>query len=194
MNNNILDEKKEFRKNQISLRKKLFSNVTKVFNKYLFEDFFNNIDFKSITVVSSFLSINTEINTNELNNYILKKNKKLCLPVILKKDEHLFFREFTNNQDIVEGFMKIKEPIPTNEILLPELLFVPCLAYDNFGFRLGYGGGYYDRTFSYLKKNKRKFISAGYAFDDQKVPEVPKDQFDIKLDYVITEKKIYNFI
>ena len=90
--------------------------------------------------------------------------------------------------------MKIKEPDHTNEILVPDLLFVPCLAYDKHGFRLGYGGGYYDRTFTHLKKNKVKFISVGYAFDDQKVTKVPKDKFDIKLDYVITEKKIYSFL
>ena len=194
MNNNLINKKKEFRKNQILVRRELCLAVTKVFDKYLFEEFFNNIKFDNINVVSSFVSINTEINTNELNNYILKKNKILCLPVIIKKDHHLLFRKFTNNNDMIEGFMKIKEPLNTNEILIPDLIFVPCLAFDNFGFRLGYGGGYYDRTFSYLKNNKKKFISVGYAFDGQKVVEVPKDNFDIKLDYVITEKKIYSFI
>ena len=95
---------------------------------------------------------------------------------------------------MIDGYMQIKEPSEKNEVLVPELLFVPCLAYDNFGFRLGYGGGYYDRTFTYLKNNKKKFISVGYAFDDQKISQVPKDQFDIKLDYVITEKKLYSFV
>ena len=89
--------------------------------------------------------------------------------------------------------MQIKEPPLKNKILIPEVLFVPCLAFDNFGYRLGYGGGYYDRTLSFLQKNKKKFISIGYAFDDQKVFKLPKDKFDIKLDYVITEKKIYTF-
>ena len=194
MKNNLINKKKEFRKIQFRIRKKLFSNITKVFNKNLFEEFFKNINFESINVVSSFISINTEINTYELNNYILKKNKNLCLPVILKKDDHLIFRKFNNNQEMVEGYMKIKEPDHTNEILVPDLLFVPCLAYDKHGFRLGYGGGYYDRTFTHLKNNKVKFISVGYAFDGQKVSEVPKDKFDIKLDYVITEKKFYSFI
>ena len=116
------------------------------------------------------------------------------MPTILKKDHYLVFRNFINNDDLIEGFMKIKEPPNNSEIVIPELIFVPCLAFDNFWFRLGYGGGYYDRTFSFLKNNKRKFISVGYAFDGQKVTEVPKDKFDIKLDYVITEKKIYSFV
>ncbi len=194
MKNSLINKKKEFRSKQIILRKKLYSQTTNIFNEYLFDDFFKKINFNTINVISSFVSINTEINTAELNNYILKKNKILCLPVVLKKDDHLVFRKFNNNQEMIEGFMNIKEPSKTNEIIFPDLLFVPCLAYDIFGFRLGYGGGYYDRTFSYLKRNKKKFISVGYAYDDQKVSEVPKDKFDIKLDYVITEKKLYSFL
>ena len=192
--NNLLDKKKEFRKKQFKIRKNLFQNIVDIFNEKLFEELFAEIDFDNIKIVSSFVSINTEINTDELNNYILKKKKTLCLPVIQKKNTHLEFRKFTSENQMVNGFMNIKEPAKTNEILIPELLFVPCLAYDNFGFRLGYGGGYYDRTFNHLKKNNKKFFSVGYAFDEQRVLEVPKDNFDIKLDYVITEKNIYSFL
>ena len=194
MMNNLEDKKIIFRKKQIIVRKNLFTNVTKVFNEDLFEEFFTIIDDSRINVISSFVSINTEINTAELNNYIIKKNKILCLPVIIKKNEHLIFRKFDNNQEMIEGYMKIKEPPTTNEILVPDLLFVPCLAFDLLGFRLGYGGGYYDKTFSFLKNNNHKFISVGYAFDDQKVFKVPKDKFDIKLNYVITEKRLYSFL
>ena len=194
MRNNLLDTKSEFRKKQFLLRKKLFSSTTQVFNKNLFEKLCKVINFESKKVVSSFMSIKTEINTNKLNNFILKKNKKLCLPVVIKKNKNLVFRQFTNDQDMVEGFMKIKEPKLTNKILIPEILFIPCLAFDDFGYRLGYGGGYYDRTLNNLKKINQNFLSIGYAFDGQKVPHVPIDKFDIKLDYVITEKNIYSFV
>ena len=194
MKNNLIAKKIELRKKQFSLRKKLFSKIKKNFNEDLFERLFVNINFKNINIISSFISINTEIDTTQLNNFIIKKNKILCLPVISNKNEHLIFRKFDNNQEMIEGYMKIKEPPTTNEILVPDLLFVPCLAFDLLGFRLGYGGGYYDKTFSFLKNNNHKFISVGYAFDDQKVDFVPKDKFDIKLDYVITEKKIYEFV
>jgi len=160
----------------------------------LFEKLFEKINFNDLNIISSFNSINTEINTIELNEYIIKNNKILCFPVITNKNDHLVFRKFTNYNDMTEGFMKIKEPSKRNPTLFPQLLFVPCLAYDKDGYRLGYGGGYYDKTFAYLKKNNRKFISVGYAFDDQVVLNVPKDKFDIKLDYVITEKDIYSFL
>ena len=190
----IINKKKEFRKNLLILRKKLFFSTKKVFDINLFEKFFNNINIENINIISSFISINTEINTTELNKYILEKDKKLCLPVVVKKDEYLIFREFKKNQNMIDGFMNIKEPVSTSKILIPDLLFIPCLAFDSYGYRLGYGGGYYDKTLSNLKKNKKKFLSVGYAFDGQKIQEVPKENFDMKLDYVITEKKIYSFL
>ena len=194
MRNNLLDIKSKLRKKQLLLRKKLFSATKEVFNKNLFEILCKSINFESKNIVSSFISIKTEIDTNRLNEFILKKNKKLCLPVVLKKNQNLVFRQFTNDQDMIEGFMNIKEPKLTNKILTPEILFIPCLAFDDFGYRLGYGGGYYDRTLNNLKKINQNFLSIGYAFDGQKVPHVPIDKFDIKLDYVITEKNIYSFI
>ena len=80
-----------------------------------------------------------------------------------------------------------------NKILNPELIFVPCLAFDKKGNRLGYGGGYYDRTFAYLNKINHRFISVAYAYEEQKLDYIPIDKFDFKVDYVITEKNLYSF-
>ena len=84
--------------------------------------------------------------------------------------------------------MNISEPQNNNKILIPELIFVPCLAFDHKGNRLGYGGGYYDRTFAYLNKINHRFISVAYAYEGQKLDYIPIDKFDFKVDYVITEK------
>ena len=194
MKTNILDQKKSLRIKQSIIRKNLSKKIKNSFNIKIFDEFFKKINFESIRVVSSFKSINSEISTEDLNVFILKKNKVLCLPVITDKEGPLTFRKFNNNEELVDGYMNIKEPPVLNEILNPDLIFVPCLAFDNNGFRLGYGGGYYDKTLSQYKKNNINFISVGFAFDDQKVNNVPTDKFDIKLDYVITEKKIYSFI
>ena len=151
--NNIKDEKSIIRKKQKIIRDKIFNNKPSHFALSLFNEFFEKINFKEINIVSSFISINSEINTRELNNLIFIKNK----------------------------------------ILNPELIFVPCLAFDHKGNRLGYGGGYYDRTFAYLNKINHRFISVAYAYEDQKLDYIPIDKFDFKVDYVITEKNLYSF-
>ena len=190
---NIIEIKKEFRKKQSILRDNLKNKNIKSFNLDLFEKLFKIINFDRKKIVSSFISINSEIDTTELNNYILKKNLILCLPTIVNKNEALVFKEFKKNDNFIKGYMKINEPPTSNEVLIPKILFVPCLAFDNLGYRLGYGGGYYDKTFNHLKVNNYNFTSIGYAFDDQEVSNVPRDNLDIKLDYVITEKNIYNY-
>ena len=83
------------------------------------------------------------------------------------------------------------QPDDQNKEFLPEIILAPCLAFDESGFRLGYGGGYYDKTFSYLKKIKHKFISIAVAFDDQKINTLVHDKYDQKIDYILTEKKLY---
>ncbi|MDC3112567.1 5-formyltetrahydrofolate cyclo-ligase [Pelagibacteraceae bacterium] len=189
--NNIKDEKSIIRKKQKIIRDKIFNNNPSHFALSLFNKFFEKINFQEINIVSSFISINSEINTKELNNLILIKNKILCLPVIEKKNSHLIFKQFKSEENFVKGHMNISEPQNNNKILNPELIFVPCLAFDNKGNRLGYGGGYYDRTFAYLNKINHRFISVAYAYEEQKLDYIPIDKFDFKVDYVITEKNLY---
>ena len=191
--NNIKDEKSIIRKKQKFIRDKIFNNKPSHFALTLFNELFEKINFQEINIVSSFISINSEINTRELNNLIFIKNKILCLPVIEKKNSHLIFKQFKSKESFVKGHMNISEPQNNNKILNPELIFVPCLAFDMKGNRLGYGGGYYDRTFAYLNKINHRFISVVYAYEEQKLDYIPIDKFDFKMDYVITEKNLYSF-
>ena len=191
--NNIKDEKSIIRKKQKIIRDMIFNNKPSHFALSLFNKLFEKINFQEINIVSSFISIKSEINTKELNNLIFIKNKILCLPVIEKKNSHLIFKQFKSEENFVKGHMNISEPQNKNKILNPELIFVPCLAFDYKGNRLGYGGGYYDRTFAYLNKINHTFISVAYAYQEQKLEYIPTDKFDFKVDYVITEKNLYSF-
>ena len=92
---------------------------------------------------------------------------------------------------MVPGKFGIMQPSDLNNEYLPEIILTPCLAFDERGFRLGYGGGYYDKTFSYLKNIKHKFISIAVAFDGQKINKLVHDKYDQKIDYILTEKKLY---
>ena len=83
----------------------------------------------------------------------------------------------------------IPEPLKSR-LVYPDVLLVPTVAFDNSKFRLGYGGGYYDRYIQKIKKIK-KFLSIGLAFEFQKVKKLKVDKFDQKLNIILTNKKTY---
>ena len=191
--NDLFFLKKQQRKKYKEIRKKISQRKKYVFKSYIIDKFFDNKKFKNINIVSSFIPIKNEIPTFELNEYILSKNKILSLPTLENKNNILIFREYKNNERLIKGKYNIQEPPRSNNIVIPDLLFVPSLAFDISGYRLGYGGGYYDRTFSYFKKIKHKFISIGFGYEDQKADKIIRDNFDYKLDYFFTENQLYSF-
>ena len=149
------------------------------------------INFKNYKIIASFISFKSEISTQFLNEFLLNNGKILCLPVIKNNSETLNFIEYNLKTKLVSGKFGIMQPSDLSKEFLPEIILTPCLAFDENGFRLGYGGGYYDKTFSYLKKIKHKFISIAVAFDDQRIDELVHDKYDQKIDYILTEKKLY---
>ena len=164
-------------------------------NSYAFKTLQDHLiglkNFKNYKIIASFISIKSEISTQFLNEFLLDNNKILCLPIIKKNSETLNFIEYNLKTKLVSGKFGIMQPSDLSKEFLPEIILTPCLAFDENGFRLGYGGGYYDKTFSYLKKIKHKFISIAVAFDDQKIDELVHDKYDQKIDYILTEKKLY---
>ena len=149
------------------------------------------INFKNYKIIASFISFKSEISTQFLNEFLLNNGKVLCLPIIKNNSETLNFIEYNLKTKLVSGKFGIMQPSDLSKELLPEIILTPCLAFDENGFRLGYGGGYYDKTFSYLKKIKHKFISIAVAFDDQRIDELVHDKYDQKINYILTEKKLY---
>ena len=186
-------KKKDQRKISLNKRATLNlnnENASKVLQNNL-KDF---IHFKNCKIIASYFSINSEISTKFLNKFILDNNKILCLPVIKKHSDALIFREYNLKTKLISNKFGIMEPTDFSNELLPEIILTPCLAFDNKGFRLGYGGGYYDRTFSNLTNNQHEFISILVAFKDQRVQEVMHDKHDQKINYILTEKKLYKIL
>ena len=165
---------------KINLKKFLFYNCLKKYKWFL--------ESKNI---ATFISINSEVPTASFNNFLENEGKVLCLPVINDRcDQALIFKKYIKKNDLIIAKYNIPEP-DNNFILLPDLIFVPCLGFDINGFRLGYGGGYYDKTISYLKNKGHKFLTVGLAYDDQKIDEIIHDNLDQKINYFLTEKQLY---
>ena len=110
----------------------------------------------------------------------------VCVPVIIGKGQPLKFREWSPGCAMVQG--EFGALIPAEGAWIePEVLIVPLLAFDARGYRLGYGGGFYDRTLQALRA-LRPTLAVGYAFSAQQISDVPIDVYDQRLDAIITDQ------
>ena len=96
------------------------------------------------------------------------------------------FYKYSFEDPFIVNKLGIPEPFKSSNKIIPDLIFVPLVGYDDNLNRLGYGGGFYDR---YFEKNSRKIFKIGLAFSFQKIKKLPVNKFDKKLDRIITEKK-----
>ena len=194
MMNEIVKKKKDLRNKLTERRNLIKKNTTLEFNIDVFYKLTEKIKFNAIDCVGSFIPIRSEISTNKLNKEILGMDKKLAFPAIENNAETLIFKTTNSDKSFKLGKFEIPEPINDNKEIIPQLFFVPCLGFDLKGYRIGYGGGFYDKTFEKLKKLNLLFYTVGFAYDDQKQNELPIEKFDYKLDFVLTEKQLYTFL
>lgn len=136
-------------------------------------------------VVSGYLPIGDEIDPCPLMAALDPSATACCLPVIGGPASALSFRAWRSGDPLVERMWGIREPAPDAPAVEPDLLLVPLLAVDRHGNRLGYGGGYYDRTLARLRRLKPVF-AIGLAFEAQWVDAVPSEAYDEPLDAVLT--------
>jgi 5-formyltetrahydrofolate cyclo-ligase len=140
--------------------------------------------------VSGFMPYKSEITTIPLLNRLRREGWRTCLPVVIAAGEPLVFRAWSPGQPLTPGVWDIPVPPETAAGLLPDVLLVPMLAFDREGFRLGYGGGFYDRTLEKLRAVK-KIVAIGVAYHAQMMDEVPRGPHDAPLDYVMTEQETF---
>ncbi|MEE2695138.1 MAG: 5-formyltetrahydrofolate cyclo-ligase [Pseudomonadota bacterium] len=138
--------------------------------------------------ISAYFPVKSEVNLLPLMKSFQKKERKICLPIIITDNSYLLFREWKLNCKLVTEKYKIRVPINSN-LLEPRILLIPLLGFDSERNRLGYGGGYFDRTISFLEK-KNKILKIGVAFDEQERKKIPTTKFDKKMDTIITQSRI----
>jgi len=141
------------------------------------------------TIVSGFMPMKTEINPLPLMRKLGEAGATLALPVVAGRAKPLIMRAWLWGEPLGSGVWGIREPNPEARQVDPDVLLVPLLAFDRAGYRLGYGGGYYDLTIAGLRA--RKAVTAvGIAFSAQEVPRVPTTPRDSRLDLVLTEREV----
>ena len=141
--------------------------------------------------IGTYISFRNELDTKKLNQYLLERELNLALPVIDFKTKEINFFIYQKDTELIKNKFSILEPKNKGEVIFPKIIFIPLLGYSKSGFRLGYGGGYYDK---YLSKNgidEVKKIGVAYSF--QEVEEIPVEDHDERLDWILTEKHLYKF-
>ena len=180
--------KKKLRNKLIKIRKKNYLEISSNQISKIFDVI--KTKYKNVKVIGGYIPINYEYDCLGLLKYLESKNFKVCLPVI-RKNFQMNFYNYTFKDPLRINSLGIQEPIKTLKTSIPDLIFVPLVGYDQDLNRLGYGGGFYDRTIAYLEQRK-KITTIGIGFYDQKIDDLPRMKFDKKLDLVITENGVQN--
>jgi 5-formyltetrahydrofolate cyclo-ligase len=148
----------------------------------------NGLEFLALapgSIVSGFSAIRDEIDPAALLARSAGEGHRLALPVLQGKGQPLLFRQWAPGDETASATWGIAEPLPDQPVLEPDIVLVPLLAFDAKGYRLGYGGGFYDRTLERLRSLK-PVVAVGIGYDELKIDAVPHLDYDQRLDWVLT--------
>jgi 5-formyltetrahydrofolate cyclo-ligase len=182
--------KAELRSAILAWRSGLTDEERQAASEALLASFHRERPFKVPTIVSAFWPIKDELDIRPLLMELHFEGCQVALPVVVEKGKPLTFRAWRPGDVLEPGVFGTLQPTDKRDIVEPDVLICPLLACDDHGWRLGYGGGFYDRTLAALRLRKR-IVAMGVAFDDQLVPDVPDDQ---RLDWLLTDKRACAFV
>ena len=177
--------KKILRKKLIKIRRNNFLDQTISFVR--FKKILKKFNLKKNINIGGYYPVNSEISCLDVLEILEKNNFKISLP-ITKKNYNMDFYEWSFQDSLRVSQQGIPEP-NTKKKVIPDVLIVPLVGFDNNKFRLGYGGGFYDRYISKLSKFK-KVLTVGFAFPFQEISKIPTNKFDQKLNFILTDKEI----
>ena len=144
------------------------------------------------TRVSGYCALAEEADPSQLLEALQARSCEISFPRVHRKGEPLWFHVPAAHEPWMSGAFGITEPRPDWPRAFPSVLLVPLLAFDARGYRLGYGGGYYDRTLAQFRA-ERTVTAIGVAYAGQEVSVVPHEPGDEKLDMVVTETGLRRF-
>jgi 5-formyltetrahydrofolate cyclo-ligase len=143
--------------------------------------------------VSAFLGLGTEIETLPLLRSLHRLGHEILLPRVVAFGQPLRLHRWRPGEELIRGRRGLLEPHPEAPELVPDAVVTPLVAFDRSGTRLGYGGGFYDRTFAAMLARGHRPPRIGLAFSCQEVDAVPRVDHDLALDLVVTEAGVLRF-
>jgi len=171
------------------IRNSISETEKRTFSARIFSELINSDIYASADTLLVYVSVGSEAETMNIIEYSLNNNKKVAVPVCVEKE--MCFYEITSLNDLRIG----RFGIPTVDLTVNRkiinfentLCIVPALCFDFNGYRIGYGGGYYDRFLSEHNVN-----TVGLCYERCLCDKIPIDEFDISVDYILTENKLRN--
>lgn len=193
----ILQNKKEIRKHFRKQRQQISSLERNQASLKAADIFIQSSIFRDNQSFACYIPNDHEFDSQAIIGAIWRAGKDCYLPLLVGTEEkHLNFAYYSPATEMKSNRYNILEPQHSVHINKPSLdvVIMPLVSFDLQGNRLGMGGGYYDRTFSFLVNSKKtKPLLIGLAFENQCVEQLPCDEWDVKMQAVLTEKKFHFF-
>lgn len=183
-------DKNHVRKLFLQKRRDLSSEIVEQVAKIIAAKVLTLTCYNHASSIGLYMSINNEIDLNDIFKHALEHNKKCYFPKVIDKNSMIFLPA-TNLNDFIKSKWGILEPITTEIESCPvselNVLLVPLVAFDILGNRIGMGKGFYDKMLA----KKHSTILVGVAYEFQKIDYIKPETWDVKLDIIVTEEKIY---
>ena len=181
---NLIEQKKDLRRRSAAKRDCMSPDAAGQVT-----DVFREIPMPSRdAVVSGYHPTGSELDPRPLLAMLRSQGHEIALPVVVERGAPLIFRAWREGNAMSEGAFGVREPLPEASEVKPDVLLIPMLAFDRRGFRLGYGGGFFDRTLASLRQDGAP-VAIGIAFAAQEVDKVPVAEYDQPLNWIITERE-----
>lgn len=139
--------------------------------------------------LGAYWPLSDEVDCRGILDKAVEDGIDVALPRVVGRDQALTFRQWRPGDRLEPGAHGTQHPSEAAAVVRPRIFLVPLLAFDRRGYRLGYGGGYFDRTLNAARR-ERAIVAVGLAFSVQEVAMLPVEAHDQRMDWVMTEKEV----
>jgi 5-formyltetrahydrofolate cyclo-ligase len=189
----VHEQKKHLRQKAHEDRRIFHATVDQDILDHHLLNLFETLHIPPSVILAGYMPMGSELNILSLLEELTRRGYTVCLPVVVDHTIPLVFRAWIPEDPLMSDKVGVLSPSDTAQILIPDVLLIPLLAFDGVGNRLGHGMGHYDLTLKALAEQK-PIQAIGMAYEVQKVPFLPTYPTDYPMDRVITEKRIYSFL
>ncbi len=183
--------KKTIRKEVLNKRDEIPPDIKPIKDSLIGKRLISLPEFIAAKTILFYASFRSEVETLSMIKESLKMDKRIVLPRVDRGKHMLVLYEIKAVSELTAGYMDIPEPLQTDERLKSiddmDLVIIPGAGFDLSGNRLGYGAGYYDIL---LRKRKKKIPVIAPAYEEQIVDSIPAEEHDVRVDTIITDKRV----